>query len=48
MAVNVYLPHFRERAKTKFLWLKKSKLSGAEDYEKEVDSVLRKYKVIIL
>ena len=49
MAVNVYLPHFKRKSKKdQSLVVKKSKLSGAEDYEKEIGSVLRKHKVVIV
>ena len=35
MAVNIYLPHFRQKSQNKIFVMKKSKLFDAEDYEKE-------------
>lgn len=49
MAINVYLPHAKQKSKKdQNLLVKKSKLFGAEDYEKEVGSALRKHKVVIV
>ena len=45
MAVNVYLPHSREKRQKQNLCRWKSKLSGAEDFESEVDGMVLNHTV---